>query len=589
MGKDPRLSREPQATDYMFATGLAAAAVLCRAIMESIAPASGGLVVILPAVVLAGVFCGTAPALVTAAAGGIAIAALFPGRSLLAWPPLNSTQLDALVFLPACAMVLWATHNLRRSAADAAAAEARLAEVFRQIPGAAAILEAPGGRLLLRSTQSESVLGHQQRQVERSDDLVAYGGLHPDGRQYAADDYPIVRALKTGEIVRGERLRYRRPDDGRVVDLEVHAGPVLGPQGRVLAAVGMAFDVTERVQAEGRLLDSEARHRAMAERLRAAIDAGALGVWELDLATQRMRLDAALAGMFGLPAEPTELSRADIRRFADRADLLRASKVLASAVAGGGTYADELRMRTAQGAARWFVIRGAVLADVQKVVGVVRDVTERRRREETLQAALHARDVLMYEADHRIKNSLQLVVALLRLQLARVGDPDVKHALGEAIARVDAVANAHLALQRSSDLRSIEIDRMVEDLCSRVGSLNPAIKVICDSRIGLQVDAEKAIPLGLIVSELLTNALRHAYPSGTPGEVTLTAAATGGTLDLSITDGGVGLPVGSVRPGLGSTVIATLARQIGVTIASHSRPGRGTTVNLQLKLPPPDG
>ena len=482
------LSRKSKAADYALALGIAGFAVLCRALLEAFAPGIAYLVVLLPAVVVAGVFLGTLPGLVTAIAGLLAVGALFIERPLMAGFPLNSTQIDVLAFLPACAAVLWATHTLRRTAASVAAEQARLAEVFRQIPGAAAILEAPDGRLLLRSAQSDVVLSQPAREIGHSSDMGAYGGVHADGRPFAADEYPIIRALRKGEVIRGEHIRYRKAD-GRLADLEVHAGPVRGASGNIVAAVGMAFDIGKRVEAERRLKESERQYRATAERLSAAIDAGTLGLWEFDLGTQRVRLDATLAAMLGLPTVPVEMDRADMIKYIHPSEQVRASEVFAGALAAGEAYTDELRMVTAQHEERWLVTRGALLPESQIVVGVMRDVTQRRAREEALRAALASREILMREADHRIKNSLQLVTSLLRLQLSRVEDADSRLALEAAIARVNAVSDAHLALQQSPDLKSVEIDQVLEDLCRRTGLLNPSVTVLCEADIGLWLNA----------------------------------------------------------------------------------------------------
>ena len=578
------LARRPRPADYVLAVGLAGTAILCRVVCEAIAPGAPYLIVLLPAVVLSGAFFGTLPAIATAAVGILANALMFADAPLLVQPPLNPTQMSLIAFLPACAAVLWATHILRRFAASAAMAEARLAETFRQIPGAAAILEAPGGRLLLRSAQSDQVLGQTSRPVGEIADLGTYGGIHPDGRLFAAADYPIARALNTGELIHGERLRYRQMN-GVLVDLEVHAGPVRDVAGRIVAAVGMAFDVSERADAERRLRESEEQHRSMAGRLRAAIDAGTLGLWEFDRSTQMVHLDAKLAEMLGLPGEATEMRRDEIAPMVHPDDQSRAAAVFDDALTGGGPYSDEFRMVTAAGVERWFVTRGAVLAGSARVVGVMRDVTERRRREDELRAALAAREILMREADHRIKNSLQLVVSLLRLQRTRAHDPDAREALEAAMARVTAVADAHLALQHSPDLKSLEIDVVLDNLSGRLGLLNPAVVLTCESTVGLWLDAEVAIPLGLIASELLTNALRHAFPHGVPGSVTLTAMAQNGVLEMIVTDTGIGLPDAPRRTGLGTAVTAGLAKQIGATLTTQSAPGLGTTVTLAMKLP----
>jgi PAS domain S-box-containing protein len=578
-----RLSRPTNGTDYSVGALLAALAVLVRAGLNAVYPGVAPFIVLFPTIVLVGAFCGPGPAALTAIAGGAGTADLTFGSALLGWPPPHTAaQVDTLLALPACAVVLWATSTLRRVAACAAQAEARLAEVFRQIPGTAAIIEAPSGRVLLRSAQSDAVLGHPQQAV-MSDDLKRYGGLHPDGRRFAAEDYPINRALRSGEVVQAERIAYRRPD-GTIAQLEVHAGPVHDARGQVIASVGMAFDITDRVEAETRLLASEARHRAAAERLAAAIDAGALGLWEMDIASQRLRLDGRAASMLGLPPEPVELPRAAVQAHVHPDDQARTRERFDRALEGGGSYSDEYCFCSMTGETRWVVSVGAALPDLQIAVGVISDVTDRRRREEALQAALQARDVLMHEADHRIKNSLQLVVSLLRLQLARVPDPDARHALAQAISRVDAVANAHLSLQSSPDLRHIEIDTLLQELCLRVGSLNPALTVTCDATSHLSLDAEQAIPLGLLASEFLTNALRHAYAPGESGRVELTARAADGALTIAVSDGGVGLPPGGARSGLGTTVIATLARQIGAAVTRESTPGGGTSIAVALPI-----
>ena len=464
-----RLSRRTSWPDYLLAVGLAAVGLCCRLILEVIDPGSDYVGLLIPAIVLSGVFCGTGPAIVCTAFGALAAAALslspFSAHSMI-----GSPRVLVLATALTCGAMLWATATLRRFAADAAAAEARLAEVFREFPGAAAIIEAPNERLLLRSRQSDIVLGHNAWQIGGTGGAASYGGLHPDGSPLLAEQYPILRALRRGESVVGERLTYRQPG-GRVVELEVYAGPIRGAGGDIVAAVGMAFDISARAEAERRLEHSEAQHRAAATRLT---------------------------------------------------------------------------------------------------------------------AALEARDLLMREADHRIKNSLQLVVALLQFQRSRASNSEVSEALAAAIVRVDGVADAHLALQSSPDLRSVDIDQILLDLCSRVGLLNPAVTLRCRCTVGRFLDAGQAIPLGLVASELLTNALRHAYPPGTSGEVLLTATLHGGILEMIVTDAGVGLPVeppaSSGRGGLGSTVVAALASQIGASMTTHSTPGAGTTITLRLAL-----
>jgi two-component sensor histidine kinase len=225
----------------------------------------------------------------------------------------------------------------------------------------------------------------------------------------------------------------------------------------------------------------------------------------------------------------------------------------------------------------------AVIWSTSQLRRFANEATEARTK---LRETLAARDMLAREADHRIKNSLQLVGSFLRLQLKKVSDGEAKSAIEAAMVRVEAVADAHLALQAGRDLRTIECDQMLEDLCRRLALLNPAISLECHASVGLWLDADLAIPLSLIANEVLTNALKHAFAPGVEGVVSLTVTSENGTLSMIVADGGAGLPVSPIRPGLGSTVITSLARQIGATIDTHSVAEGGTTVTLSLKLSP---
>jgi PAS domain S-box-containing protein len=582
----------PRATQYALALTAAGIAVMLRLSLQHLAPELGPYILLLPVIAAAGMVWGTLPAALAAAAGGTATSALLLLPVPHGVPPAHLPVLDTLLFMPAAAAIIWVTRALRHAAAQAEQAEARLAQVFRQFPGAAAILEAPGGRLLLHSDQSEAILGHKSHRVDTVTDMARYGGRHEDGRPYAPEDYPIIRAFTSGELINAEPLRYLRPD-GAIIDLEVHAGPVRAPDGRIVAAIGMALDVTERTAAERRLRDSEAMFRTTAERLRAAVDAGELGMWEIDLDTGRMRIDATMASMLGMPPAAADITRADMRGFIHPEDQAAVSSTMQKATQAGGAYADECRILTRLGKVRWVVSRGTALPEIRKVVGIISDVTAQREREAALRQALAARNILMHEADHRIKNSLQLVVSMLGLQLSKAPNAETRQALTEALTRVDAIANAHRALERSADLRTIDIDEMMQDLCRRLALLSADVVITCHAATKLSLDAEAAIPLGLMASELLTNALRHAFSPGAAGQISVSLAMRDPCLELVIADGGKGLPQKSQqtspRTGLGSAVVAALARQIGAAIDIVSAPGAGVTVTVTLPLPVPAG
>jgi two-component sensor histidine kinase len=211
------------------------------------------------------------------------------------------------------------------------------------------------------------------------------------------------------------------------------------------------------------------------------------------------------------------------------------------------------------------------------------DVTALKRTEAALREAIAARELLQREADHRIKNSLQLVVSVLRVQRDRVQDSQAVALLDEALARIAAVAEAHAALQRSPDLRDAEAGRMLEELAGFVGRLDPAVTIRCTRSGDTRLEVERAIPLGLLVTELLTNAVRHAYPGRAGGVVELRVAGReGGALQVTVADRGVGMAKAPGPGSLGQELVRAMAAKIGAEVATRSVPGAGTEVTLTI-------
>jgi PAS domain S-box-containing protein len=476
--------------------------------------------------------------------------------------------------------------ELRQAQAALRASEERLRAVLLQVPAAVFIVEAPDGRLTLKSRLVDEVLGNPSSDLALARSTLQGWAIHADGSPYALSEYPSRRALHGGETVRAEPMLYAR-GDGRMIDLEMYAGPVRDAAGEIVAAVAVALDVTERKHAAQRLRESEAR-------LRVALDAGGLGTWEVDPLTNTNYLDRSLAVMLGLPPEPVALDRTVSAGFIHPDDRERVAEAFARVMADGEQYVSEFRARRMDGSTRWLIAHGRIIRAPDgrpvRAVGVIRDVTERRAREDRLREAAEARELLLREADHRIKNSLQLVGSLLGLQRSRLSDPDAVAALDGAITRVMAISEAHRALHQSADLRHIALDEMLRDLCAHVGTLNPALTFLCDCPAGLELDTERAIPLGLVVSELLTNAAKHAYPSdgiSGGGEVRTAVGLAEGGFEIVVSDSGVGMGASaSSRARLGSTIVRALVGQIGATMEVMSAPGQGTRTWLRFARRP---
>jgi two-component sensor histidine kinase len=212
------------------------------------------------------------------------------------------------------------------------------------------------------------------------------------------------------------------------------------------------------------------------------------------------------------------------------------------------------------------------LAFMQGVANLLGVAIERQQAEEELRAskallqqALEDQDVLTREISHRVKNSLQLVAGLLNMQGRASGNEDLRQALADAEARVHTIAEVHDRLWRHNEMRSVNLVEFLGELCTKLRETAPRFTVGC-SIDPIIVPTDFAVPLGLLVNELVTNAFKYAYPEGS-GEVRVALTADSPErLRLEVSDTGVGLPpdFNPARPrSLGMRLVASLTRQIG--------------------------
>ena len=218
--------------------------------------------------------------------------------------------------------------------------------------------------------------------------------------------------------------------------------------------------------------------------------------------------------------------------------------------------------------------------DRRLAVTVLRDVTERRQAEMATRASLRDKDILLKEIHHRVKNNLQIISSLLSLQAQYIDDPVALEQFAESQNRIGSMALVHEELYRSDDLSHIPIRHYAHALCNRFRSAGGAGRSV---RIGLDVadvalDINKAIPCGLVINELLSDAIRHAPPDG-DAEVRIVLALDEreDLLRLSVSGNGHPPPAGTHFPGqdsLGMQLVAGLAEQLGGTLHLASGPER---------------
>lgn len=220
---------------------------------------------------------------------------------------------------------------------------------------------------------------------------------------------------------------------------------------------------------------------------------------------------------------------------------------------------------------------------VRQSLAVLTDVTAKKRADDALLASLREKEVLLKEVHHRVKNNLQVISSLLNLQAQRV-DSSSAATLIDAQSRVRAMAQVHERLYLSADLARVDFEAYLDELLPELRRAlhRPGVEVIGRAP-GLELSVETAIPCGLIINELVGNALKHAFPDGRAGKVEVELSSAGPTLVLTVEDDGVGSPDPRGRGTMGWRLVERLVGQLGGTVELRSPPG--TLVRIQFPAP----
>ena len=402
-----------------------------------------------------------------------------------------------------------------------------------------------------------------------ADPDALYGLIPPDHleRLVALED-EALRALKPFDA----EVPFRQPD-GSLRWFRISSAPRAAPDGSTIWD-GIQIDIHEAREAQERLKADE-------NRLNLTLQAAPIGFWEYNLRTNVLNWDERLRSFYGYSAD-AELRLEDYhsRLHPEDYEAVRAGYE-AALRPGGGDFSFEHRTLLPDGSGRWIQAYGRVVPDAkgdpERVVGASVDVTERKLAEEH-------RKLLLKELNHRVANSFQLAVSLLQLHANRAADAGVKDQLETVQHRLVAIAAAHANLYDDGELRSLDAGRYIEELCRRLREGWTA-----DGSVTLDVSAEpcelateRAIPLGLILNELVTNAAKYAFEGRERGRIAVRFGRTAGGCRLSVADDGKGLPeTGPERHGgLGMGLVKALVRQVGGSLAIDNQAGARFVIDL---------
>ena len=220
---------------------------------------------------------------------------------------------------------------------------------------------------------------------------------------------------------------------------------------------------------------------------------------------------------------------------------------------------------------------------------LVRDVTEVRRRDR----AILGKDATIREIHHRVKNNLQTVAALLRMQARRLSDPTAQAALEESVRRVASIAVVHETLSLTLD-ETVDFDAIADKvlaMCAEVATTGAPVAVRRTGSFGV-LPAEVATPLSMTLTELVQNAVEHAYPDGRSGAIDVLVERSADRLAVDVVDDGAGLPEGfdlQASTRLGLQIVRTLvAGELGGTLVLEPQSAGGTRARLSVPLQLPE-
>ncbi len=222
---------------------------------------------------------------------------------------------------------------------------------------------------------------------------------------------------------------------------------------------------------------------------------------------------------------------------------------------------------------------------IQQILLAIDDVTERSILEREHAAAHERIAMLLLELTHRVKNSLQVIASMVMIEARILKSGEGKAALERVSNRIAAIGHLYSRLSKADTVEAVDAATYLDELCR---DLIATVRTEGDPSIVLETDIEseflptdRAIPIGLIVNELVTNAVKYAFPGGAKGTVMVTLKRTAGQLHLTVADDGRGLDPNRADSGLGARLVDGLAHQLGGRVERDSD-NQGTTVRLNL-------
>ena len=367
-----------------------------------------------------------------------------------------------------------------------------------------------------------------------------------------------IKKLTDGRVPKTRFNTIMKRKDGGLLNIRVHSSALRTQDDELKTVVSFLENVTPQKRIE--------------QLFKTTQEMAKIGGWEYNIESDELYWTDEVYRIHELPLD-TEISVEYALDFFLPDHKKRLTKLFEAVTEKGEAFDSEFQIKTANGNIKWVRAMGRAIQrnkGIFKVYGVFQDISEEKSKRTELSKKADEKTVLLAEVHHRVKNNLAIISGLLELKAMEMDSPELTEVLRQSQLRIQSMSMIHEALYEAEDFSNLEFSAFVEKLINVIedahGFVDKEIDIAFHCANALQLNVNQAIPCGLIINELITNALKHAFVEQEEGEIEVTIETNSkGEVTLTVADNGKGLPeefINGQIASLGATLIRQLTTQL---------------------------
>lgn len=394
-------------------------------------------------------------------------------------------------------------------------------------------------------------------------------------------DKAIEQAINNQKPYEIELNLKQKDEEHRII--RINGFPLIR-EGKVAKLYGTLEEVTQEKKEKKKLEDT-------IQKLKTAQKIGNIGYWTHNIVKNKGEWSEEVYDIWEVDPEtfePTFENLLETIHPDDKDILLRD---VSTAYPDQNYQENEHRIITPDGGVKWIRARITLHRDEngepRLLEGISQDITEKKKREEEILQTLREKETLLEEVHHRVKNNLAVVSSMVQLQAYEETNDEVKQKLMDSVVRIISMASIHEQLYQSHSFSKLDLSKSLKKLVKKiVETMDPEVPIILEFDLNqVDLNINQAIPFSLIVNEVVTNVIKHAFQGKSKGKIKVTLSEKDSLLHLSIKDNGIGIPEDfeiKKNQTLGLNLIDTLAKQLDAEY-NYNSTELGTSFNIQFE------